>query len=199
MLIFLCGFIIICAALNHLGGQAAIPGARIACRVVGVGVAYGTLSLLCGLPFETAGYAWAVCTAGMALWAVWKWGPGFMAVKENAGDRRDYSTSRWGFNYWNTRMTDFILDVNRWTVLSIQNIRTWGMVYMTLRGTLMYPMFVGLAFTVTPWAYLIGLICLTQGIIYRLNRTVYNAEYFEGGIVIGGGLTATIIMRFYGI
>lgn len=184
-----------CASLNHLGGQSTtIAASRIVCRVFGVGIAFGLVSLLYGLGNENAAYAAGIVTAGMALWAVWKWGPGFMAVRDNVGDRRDYTTSRWGFNYWITRWADKILGVSQLTTLSPSQIRCWGMIYMTLRGFLMYPMFVGLSALLTVWSLLIGLVCFAQGIIYRFMGTVYNAEYVEGGAVIGAGLSAVLLL-----
>lgn len=182
-----------CSELNHLGGQSlTIPDPRVVARMVGQGIAYGVAALLTN-SWQTSLEITAGSIACFVLWAVWKWGPGFMAVAKNGGDSRDYTTSAWGFNYWATKITDFTLGVNRSTPLTPTGIRTWGLVYMTLRGILLYPLFCLLGALATPWAFIVGLGCLLQGIAYRFSDTVELSEYRFGAVIgVLGGITFII-------
>ncbi len=179
-----------CSELNHLAGQSiVIPNPRITCRVFGIGVAAGVASLLYGHGIDTSAYVWGVCTTGMALWAIFKWGPMFMAI--NGEEHRLYDDKWWLPNYWITAMTDRLMHVNKLTQLSPAQCRRWGTIYGTMRGALMYPMFCALAALLTPMAFFIGAACLLQGIVYRLSTQVYYAEFIYGGI-IGAMLAMTL-------
>jgi len=71
----------ICSQLYHLGGQSTvIPCPRFTCRMVGTGVAFGVVSLLCGLGIENAAINGAIGVAGMIFASVWSNGSVFMAL-----------------------------------------------------------------------------------------------------------------------
>ena len=183
--------IILCSILNHLGGQSTtIPNPRITCRVFGIGVAAGFASLLYGHGIETSAYVWGICTTGMALWAVWKWGPMFMAI--NGEEHRDYTTPWYNPNTWLTAVTDSLLGVNQLTTLTTAQCKNWGTIYGTFRGAFMYPMFCALAGLLSPAAFLAGIPCMLQGIVYRISTQVYYAEFIFGGII--GAMLATVLI-----
>lgn len=165
----------LCSILNHLGGQSVtIPFPRITCRVFGIGLAFLFASI--GTPLHQALIAWAIVTAGMALWAVFHWGDGFMSV--TGIDTRNYSKYRW--ICW---ICDRLCGVSYLTTLTPAQCKAWGMVYMTVRGTFMYPMFIAMGWYISPWAYVIGIGCLFQGLVYRTSPLVRVAEYRMGALI----------------
>lgn len=174
----------LCALLNHLGGQSTtIPDPRFFCRMLGQGIAFGAVSWLCGIPYQSALELGAIGIAGFVIWAVWKWGPGFMAIT--------------GFDSRGTdvfsRLTSALYPLP--VVASSAQCKLWGMIYMTLRGMCLYPLFIALTFLLTPWAMVIGIGCLLQGIVYRMSSQVLFAEW-KFGSVIGATLAAVLITHF---
>ena len=184
----------ICSELNHLGGQSTtIPNPRIVCRVFGIGMAFAIISLLSGLPNEIVGYNWAICTAGMALWAVWKNGPEFMSI--NATDFRDYTTPWYTPNKWLTKICDDAMGVMQTSVLTPAECKEWGTLYGCLLGIFLYPLFLIFGFYLSPAAIIIGLVFFAQGMIYRDSCIVLYAEYWMGAL-IGSALAAVLIIHF---
>jgi hypothetical protein len=183
----------ICAILNHLGGQSTtIPFPRFTCRMLGQGAAFGLIGYLSGLSSHLAIFVGIFGLLGMIIWGAPSWGAGFMAVRTNMGDTRDYDS-----DFWLTSITDSAMGVGEYTRLSRSEIRNWGMMYMTLRGGFMIPLFVWYAYLLTPWALPIGLLCLLQGVAYRISNTVYDAEFIMGSL-IGGQVGSLIIIHLLG-
>ena len=183
----------VCSLFNHLGGQStAVPDPRIVFRVIGVGAAFAAAAQLSGVTLLGVFLLWEVATAFMALWAVFKWGAMFMAI--NGEDHRLYDGKWYLPNYWITKACDKIMGVDQETVLSPLQCRDWGTVYGTLRGAMMYPAFIALAYLLTPWALISGILSLSQGIIYRLSATVLDAEYRFGAIY--GAMLASVLILF---
>lgn len=177
----------LCALLNHLAGQSTtIPDPRITCRVFGIGAAFGVAAYLAGISADAALYGWAVVTAGMAVWAVPSNGEEFMAL--TGQDKRDYTKYE-----WIAAVCDRVVGVTPSTTLTLAQCRNWGTMYGTVLGTFLFPMFGVLAFLLTPWAALIGLTCLLQGLVYRYSSTVLKAEW-KWGAVIGAMLAGTILI-----
>ncbi len=80
----------ICSILNHLGGQSTtIPDPRFVARMLGQGLAFGIVAFFSGWPIYQAIEIAVIGIAGFSFWAVWMWGPGFMAI--NGEDHRDYT------------------------------------------------------------------------------------------------------------
>lgn len=184
-----------CALLNHLGGQSKIiPKPRFTARMLGQGIAFGIVAKLSGVPPLLSIKLAIIGVVSLAIWAATKWGPGFMAFKSSTDDNRDYTTSHWSVNYWLTRSTDRIMGIHQATALTPTGIHRWGMIYMIFHGALLYPLYAILGFLLTPWAFLLGLLGLLQGIIYRLSTTVPRAEYVMGAVPIGAGLALLLII-----
>lgn len=180
---FLLFLIPVCSYLNHLGGQSlSIPNPRITCRVIGLPLVFLGFCLMAG--FTTKAYIeFGIAAVGIALWAIPKWGPGFMTVWPV--DHRDYN------NYaWLTHTVDKLVGVTQATLLTERQCYVWGVVYFTLRGGFLYPMFLGFSYF-TPWALIIGLGSFLMGIIYYLARLVLRAEYIQGALI--GTMWAAII------
>lgn len=187
-LFFILTLIPACAILNHLGGQSTtIPNPRITCRVFGIGLAFDLVTQFLMIPTKTSLTAWGIVTAGMAIWAVFHWGDGFMAI--TGTDTRNYSKYK-----WICAICDKICKVNSTSILTPAQCKEWGTWYMTVRGGFMYPMFIALGIMMTPWAFWAGLGCLLQGIVYRTSETVRAAEY-KMGALIGLMLSMVLILR----
>lgn len=173
--------------LNHLGGQSVrIPDSRVMCRVIIIPIAIFIVSLLCDVPIESSMLIEAISIPAFALWAIPAWGEMFMAI--NGTDFRDYSKYKWIATF-----CDFICGTSHLTPLTSAQAREWGMIYGTVRGMFLYPLFIGLASVLTPWALIVGLFCLMQGIVYRFCGLVLYAEYVFGA-VIGGAIAAILII-----
>lgn len=182
----------LCAWLNHLGGQSVVvPYPRFVCRMLGQGVAFGLVALLSGLGWQLSLMSGIFSIAGVSFWAVWKNGPEFMSV--NFEDHRLYGTPWYTPNRWITAACDWLTGHTSVSKLTPSKCCDWGTLYGTLLGAFMYPLFVGLAGLLTPWAAVFGLSCLSQGLIYRASGAVYRAEYAVGAGVIGGSLALTLI------
>ena len=184
-----------CALLNHLGGQStSIPSPRIVCRVFGIPIVFTLAAYFSGTPLEAVKYSGLICFLGMALWAIPGWAQGFMALPYTRGsvwpaDGRNYKS-----NAWLVHFCDILMGVNSLTKLSLYQCREWGIVFMTLRGAFMYPMFCALAGLLTPWATVIGAFCLLQGAVYGTAKTVASAEW-RFGTLIGAALCAVLMIR----
>lgn len=186
-----------CIQLNHLGGQSVdIPNPRIVCRVIGIPIAIFIVSLLCGLPIESSALLWAIDTAGFALWAVFKWGPMFMVF--NGEDHRDYTSKWYQTNRYITLFCDKYMGLSQYSKLTAAQAKEWGMIYGTIRGAFMYPLFFVLSIMLTPWAMIIGFSCFLQGIIYRYSSSVLQAEYFFGAL-IGTMFSAILMICAWGV
>jgi hypothetical protein len=171
----------LCALLNHLGGQSTtIPDPRLTCRMLGQGIALGLVAFLSGVPAALAFQLVAVGVVGFVLWAVWAWGPGFAAVTGIARPGSD----------WCSKITQKIYPLP--ALATTSQCKWWGMVYMTIRGACLYPLFIALAFLLTPAALIIGLGCLLQGLAYRTVTEVMYAEWIYG-IVIGTMLSWVLL------
>ncbi len=174
-----------CSFLSHLGGQSTvIPNPRIVCRVFGIGVIFGLISYIIGLPLYSISCLTAIAMAGMALWAVPGWASGFCCIPPYNDHRQDTILSN---------LVDKLMGVNRLVTLTPAKCHTWGMLYFTLRGLYLYPLFAGLGYFLTPWAYPIGLLSALQGLIYGNCKTVYNAEFVMGAL-IGMMLSGALIL-----
>jgi hypothetical protein len=183
----------IVSVLNHEGGQnTTVPNPRIVFRVVLIPLAFCAYLFIAKTDIKLIVILELVSTIGMALWATFEWGPGFMSI--NAEDHRDYISKWYQSNFWLTKFADFWCDTNRLTVLTPAQCKRWGTVYMTVRGAFEYPMFIAMTFLYTPFSLAIGLTCFLQGIIYRTSSEVLYAEY-KYGAIIGGQLSALIICR----
>lgn len=183
-ILFILMMIPLIAMWNHLGGQdTIIPNPRITCRVFGISFTVANTAFECGMPYPMPLIILAICIAGTSLWAPFKWGPGFMCFKTSTVDKRVYGDPWYNLNKWLTKFVDEWMGVNSLTVLSVPQIHQWGMIYMTLRGAMLYPLFAVLGIYLTPWAFLFGIPCLSQGIIYRLTPDVTHLEPKFGGVI----------------
>ena len=183
----------VCAELNHLGGQSTvIPCPRFTCRMLGQALAFGVVAFLCGVDGLFAAKMAAVTFVGLVNWAVWEWGPGFMAI--NGQDFRGYNKKWWFPHFWICKFADFMTATYPADSLTYWQCRHWGLVYMTARGAFMLPLFFTFAGMLTPWAIPIGFLCLLQGIIYYTSPTVLTAEYRFGGGVTGVALAAILFI-----
>jgi hypothetical protein len=178
--------------LNHLGGQSTIiPFPRFTCRMLGQALAFGTVAWLCGAEAIFAAELAGVAFAGLVFWAVWAWGPGFMAI--NGQDFRKYDKKWWFPHWWICKLCDFDVRCKPTDALTEAQCRLWGTIYLTARGAFMYPMFIALSFMTTRYAIIFGWSCLLQGLIYRFSPTVLTAEY-RFGAVIGAALAVTLFI-----
>ena len=181
----------IVSELNHLGGQSVdIPNPRIVCRVLLIPLALALITLLSGYSPESSAILWAIYTGGFALWAVFKWGPMFMAV--NGTDCRDYTTKWYQTNTYITPLCDVFVGTNQLSKLTPAQCKEWGTVYGTIRGGFLYPLFMVLGCIMTVWALPIGFLCFFQGFIYRTSSDVLHAEYKFGALI--GLMFAAILM-----
>lgn len=173
----------LCALLNHLGGQSTyIPCPRITSRVFGITTAFYAVAAL-QLPLGTALEAAGIVLAGMALWAVPGWASGFSCIGNCEDGRQDTALA----NFINCLMGLSSLDK-----LSQKQCWNWGVLYFTLRGLYIYPLFAGLGYLLTPWAYLIGLAGVLQGVLYGTSSLVLWAEYKMGALI--GLMLAAVLM-----
>ncbi len=175
----------ICALLNHWGGQSTvIPNPRIVCRVFGISAAFAVVSYFCihspNQWIQTA----TVCLLGMALYAVPGWSKGFVCIPP-------YNDTR-GAPDFLSKIVNELLGVTT-EPLSPYGCHLWGMLYLTLRGLYIYPLFAGLGYMITPWAYLIGIAGAFQGLIYGTSSLVLWAEP-KMGTLIGVMLAAVLII-----
>ena len=152
--------------------------------MVGTGVAFGVVSLLCGLGIENAAINGAIGVAGMIFASVWSNGSVFMAL--NRTDFRRYGQPWYTPTRYITALCDRVMGVSQMTKLSQAQCVEWGTRYGTFLGMFLYPMFIALGFQVTPWAFAIGLFCMAQGEVYRSCSTVLVAERFWGGFIGAG-------------
>ena len=168
----------LCSILNHEGGQnAVIPDPRIVFRVFGMAVAVAVVSLLAGLTIDTSWLLLGITLAGMALWAVFTWGNGFICLPPYI-DNRDYTKL-----CWVCELCNMLLGVTSLSTLTTTQKKLWGILFLTIRGGFMYPMFITIAFIFGPMSLLVGLLCFTQGVVYWLSKTVYIAEFVFGGLI----------------
>ncbi len=154
------------ALANGVAGSGAVPAGRFLFRGLTPALA---VDLTTHDPLVSL-----VTLAGFALWFPWEWGPGFMAVHG-----RDAHTG----SFWCRLADRFYTPTD-----SAASRKRYGTVYMTLRGAPLYPLFAALAFLTTPWAAVIGLGCLLQGVCYRLaglsgeDHAVPRAELLFGAV-----------------
>lgn len=155
----------ICSYANHAGGQSTIiPNPRFICRVFGMSLAFGVFSqsVLCFL----------FALAGMALWALPGWAEGFVIF--DGKDTRNNSLI--------DRLTNKIRPVCD---------KTWGLIFFTLRGLYIYPLFIALSYLLTPWALLIGFGGALMGVCYRYSPSVLVSEYKMGAVI---GLMFSLVL-----
>ncbi len=185
-----------CAYLNNQGGRNDLP--RLVFRSVFISLAFVIFSLAAGVSAELGLKVFITSLIGTAFWAVWKWGPGFMALDSTLTDNRDYTTPWWHPNTIITHTVDELLMYSPLIKLRGAEIQAWGCWYMAFRGIFLYPFFIALAHLLTPWALLFGLLCLAQGACYRESKTVSTAEYFMGALGIGLPMALTILAYMWG-
>lgn len=175
----------ICALLNHLGGQSTvIPNPRIVCRVFGMAMVFAAAAYFSGVPLDKTGWCGLAALAGFALWAVPGWASGFCCIPPYNDGRQDTALSE---------LVNSMTDTNHLQKLPPDCCRYWGVVYFTLRGLYLYPMFLALAWLLNPWVAVIGAICLTQGAIYGTAQYVSIAEW-RYGMLIGAALCAALML-----
>lgn len=179
--------------LNHLGGQSTtIPHPRFTCRMLGIGISFGLVAWASQVGSVLSSVLGIACIASQISWAVWKNGPEFMSI--NKTDYRLYGTPWYEPNYWITKACDKIMGTKQGEAITASQCQTWGVWYGTFLGAILYPFFAYLGIILTPWAYLIGLICLLQGLEYRFSGSVLKAEYVIGAINLGGARAAILIL-----
>lgn len=185
----------LCSLLNNMGGQSkTIPTPRVTCRMVGQALAFGMAYALYDHPLWLTLAVTVAAGGGVALWAMWKVGPGFMAVDDgDMYDMRDYTQY-----VWLTELADAITGVNQKTLLSYSQIRNWGRVWMAIRGLAMIPLFVFLAFFLSPITAVFGLMGAWKGQIYYSSHTVSDAEYKEGAM-IGGLFWLALLLNYLAV
>ncbi len=158
--------VLVCALANGVAGSGVVPAGRFLFRGLTPAL---TVYLTTHDPLVSL-----VTLAGFALWFPWEWGPGFMAVHG-----RDTHTG----SFW-CRLADRFYTPQD----TPASRKRYGVVYLTLRGATLYPLFVALAALVNPWAAAIGLGCLLQGVCYRLaglfgeDHAVPRAELLFGAV-----------------
>lgn len=170
-----------CALLNNLGGQSTlIPKPRLTCRIIGQGLMLGVGAMIYHYPWQEVIYYAAMAIVGVAAWAVWHWGSGFMAVNDSdRRDRRDYN------NYaWIAHICDEAVGVRRGSLLSWRQLRYWGACYMAIRGLFILPLFLLLGVSLmSPAGVAFGLLGGLQGTMYYYSRSVSAAEYKQGALI----------------
>lgn len=183
--------------LNHLGGQSTrIPYPRVICRMIGMPLAITCTALLMKIPANTCAMIVPICFAGISFWAVWKNGPEFMSI--TGWEKRDYTTPWYTPNMWITKLCDICMEVSQLTTLTPAQCKEWGTLYGTFLGCFMYPLFLGLAWGLTPWAACIGIVCTLQGVVYRFSGLVLDAEYIMGAFIGSAMASIIIIYKIYG-
>ncbi len=187
------GIIPVAGFLNNLGGQS-VTVPRLISRVVFMAMAVTAFISTAGLQHDDTVKLLLTSLPSFLFWAIWKWGPGFMALPGVTNDYRDYSKKWWTSHFWIAKLTDKITNINPSTILTQPQINAWGMAYMNIRGSFLYVFFISMAIIFTPWALLFGLPCFMQGKIYARCMTVPMAEYIVGWLEIGAPVAATFIV-----
>ena len=124
-----------------------------------MGIATEILAAWLGYPSHYCVAILLIVTIGFFTGAVMGWGAGFAAFH----GRKDPMPEILVID----KIADFIVR-NPYT---ISEIRNWGVVWMTLRGGLFYPMFYFLSH-VTGGSALWGLSCLSMGVVYGVMRYI---------------------------
>lgn len=122
-----------------------------------------------------------IVAAGLALWLSTGWGNGLIAV--TGRDTRDPTECPWLYKLCNRIIGEPKTE---------EAVRRWGGCFMSLRGTYLYPMFVGLAIlNASCLPLLVGLDCLLQGPVYYAAGKLVPEKYavaaseFTFGTILG--------------
>lgn len=175
----------ICSVANHLGGQSTtIPDPRITCRVIAIPAAFELAAYFTGANLWQGLFV----LAGMAMWATPAWAQGFMALPYVTGT---LPADRRGTGLLDS-LCNLLMGVNPLTTLTVRQCRIWGVLFMTMRGGYLYPLFIALGAFYNPWAYVIGLGCFLQGAVYGLAQEVIYAEFVMGAII--GAMLAGVLL-----
>lgn len=158
------------AAWNCLGGRGILPFGRVIFRCLLPALALWAAGL--SLPQAAA---CALCLLG---WLMWPTGPGFAAIT-GRDERRDEFLSRLASRL--CRFGD--------APLTQREAVHFGTAYIALRGAALCPLFLFLAWQVTPWALLAFPACLAEALSFRLvgrfgerEESVAQAELLAGFI-----------------